>query len=88
VKHGLEGVMPKEVIKESPERKRSKPRVEVRWGSAHNDYVELYIDRGQKFSFHGNDSWYTGLGLILDNESELDRLIKALKKAKRKTKLR
>lgn len=81
--------MPKEVIKEWPEKKTSKPRVEVRWGPEYYDHIQLTVDRGEKFSFHKSGSeWYTGLTLSLEVEEDIDRLIKALKKAKRQTKLR
>lgn len=84
----MEGVMPKETIKEWPEKKSSKPRVEVRWGPDHHDSIQLTVDRGQKFSFNGESSWYTGLTVCLEVEEDIDRLIKALKKAKKQTQLR
>lgn len=80
--------MPKEVIKEWPEKKSSKPRVEVRWGPDQYNSIQLTVDRGNKFSFHGDSSWYTGLTVTLEVEDDIDRLIKALQKAKRQTELR
>lgn len=78
--------MPKEVIKEWPQKKSSKPRIEVRWGSMHNDYVEIEINRGEKFSFLVDpDNVYDGLTVVLTDQGDFDRLIKTLQKAKRQT---
>lgn len=79
--------MPKEVIKEWKKRRSSKPYIEVRWGPDHYNKIQVTIDRGEGFVFlvDEEEEIYTGLTIMLDDEEDLDRLIKALQKAKRQT---
>jgi hypothetical protein len=75
-----EGVMPKETIS----------AIEVGWGKQ-QDYVSIAVEaEGGEFVFvkdisqHFPDTYDTVFA-TLDSEEEIDRLIKVLKKAKRKT---
>lgn len=82
--------MPKEVIEEGM---GGNAHIEVRWGDLYNGYVGVGIDRGDEFQFvHGSEVdaqgepvRYTGLHLVFDSEEQITDLIKALRKAKRKT---
>lgn len=82
--------MPKEVIPESPNLKKSKKgaQIEVRWGKENYDEIQLVVDRKTTFWFiNENDpvEKSTTLAVSLYSEKQIDELIKALKRAKKQT---
>ena len=76
--------MPKEVIKEW---RGGKPHIEVRWGPEHFSAIQVGIDRFSPFTFKDDplSEEYTSLFVVLESREDVDALIKALHKAKRKT---
>lgn len=76
--------MPKEVIHEYD---GEDPKIEVRWGGIDRGYVCVGVDRGEPFKFTEDDEndQYTALYVLLDSKESVNRVIKALKKARNKT---
>ena len=86
--------MPKENINEYDD---GDGRVEVLWGPDHFNCIQIGVDLNQEFEFvldnpesaelddEGNPMRYTGLWIILNTPEKVDRLISALRRAKRKT---
>lgn len=87
--------MPKETIKEWKNRRSNTPALDVRWGNDFFDCIQVVVNRGERFVFidkkgkvitdPDEPEFYTQLAITLFNEEDVDRLIKALQRAKRKT---
>lgn len=76
--------MPKEVIKEW---RGGSSAVEVRWGPDNFNAIQVGVDRHDLFTFDSDRSGdkYTSLFVVLNSKEDVDALIKALQRAKRKT---
>ena len=84
------GVMPKEIIAESFNLKKSKrgAQIEVRWGADHHNSIQLVVDRKTPFWFINENEPVeksTLLAVSLYSEKQIDALIDALQRAKKKT---